>query len=921
MDLPVGEYSLLYLKKFWFFALFYILVILNLLFYYSLTIMKKNLKQLLLLWILGLWLASTVTFAETKTDCFWIADSEAWFGWAAIINYQCFDNAIEIPSTIDGKKVTEIWKWAFKNTVLTTVKLPNTLKQISESAFEDNIIEKIEIPEGVEAIDKYAFKNNKLKAIKLPKSLKVIGEEAFYKNNLEKISVPGRLNKVGDNAFCDNVGNEVIWVSDNLEWTWKNSCFKLIKASTVEDTYAGIETDFSTEITEKLWDWIKTDSPEVDELTSILEEMQNTNDTETSEWTGLSEEDRENLNQLVEDSEDTLTGEELDDELEFGGIQGFGSGNGVSGVWVTWSPVVFWAQGVPSAHALTVDDDRWDFFDWLGWMLALFWSLFWFFWLMWLVSMIYESLLVISIWEIYKKAWKRWWAFLVPVYNTMVLAEIAEDNKWRGVLPWLTPFIALWVTLADLWIIGSYAAAILGLISSVLVLWWNYKIARRFGWSVICSIANVLFTPITILFLWLRNDEYQPKKLSYDLNKPQVNEPEKTVPAPVVASEQLNNVVEHFVWPEEEPVNETTAETVSEPVSESVVETVAEPITEPVAESTNESTQTENEEIKEESNTSDEIDLTVKNEEEPEWVSEDVDLSLNSESTEEVPASEITESESSMDNEIDLSNNEGISDEEVNSLQLNLDDEFAQIDDTETPIWEIKTEEENEIILDDKPETEVTESSDTSVEASDEVNEVTEATEAPQGITEGNVETTEEANAVEVPESSTETILPSLDPELTKDNSEASESEENSEIVEESSTETILPSLDPELTKDNSENTESNEGQEKEETETDEISEEELVTEPGEEPIAESGEQVEQSMEVDGNESNSSETQDMWTDESLFEDLPQDIVDGPYNGEQVAEGNESTQEEDTTQYPDEPISDLDQLMANNNKSL
>jgi hypothetical protein len=39
-----------------------------------------------------------------------------------------------------------------------------------------------------------------------------------------------------------------------------------------------------------------------------------------------------------------------------------------------------------------------------------------------------------------------------------------------------------------------------------------------------------------------------------------------------------------------------------------------------------------------------------------------------------------------MDNEIDLSNNEGISDEEVNSLQLNLDDEFAQIDDTETPI-------------------------------------------------------------------------------------------------------------------------------------------------------------------------------------------------------------------------------------------
>lgn len=920
MDLPVGEYSFLYLKKFWFFALFYILVILNLLFYYSLTIMKKNLKQLMLLWVLGLWLASTVTFAETKTDCFWIADSEAWFGWAVIINYQCFDNAIEIPSTIDGKKITEIWKWAFKNTVLTTVKLPDTLKQISESAFEDNIIEKIEIPEGVETIDKYAFKNNKLKAIKLPKSLKVIGEEAFYKNNLEKISVPGRLNKVGDNAFCDNVGNEVIWVSDSLEWTWKNSCFKLIKASTVEDTYAGIETDFSTEITEKLWDGIKTDSPEVDELTSVLEELwvddkaDNTTDgasdlswnvsdkleieegtwdindelDDIEEWTGDIEDAESSDDEIISD-------EEIDDESSIG-------------------------VGMVSA------DDLLETLGWSYWtILAIVSGFFWIIAFIVFLWKIYQALFIISTWEIYKKAWKRWWAFLIPIYGTVVYSEIAETNKWLWIIPWLVPLAALWLSFLDLWAMVTFSVAgVLSLITLILCIVWNYRIARRFGWSKFASVLNIFFVPITTLFLWLRNDEYQPKKLSYDLNKPQVNEPEKTVPAPVVASEQLNNVVEHFVWPEEEPVAETITETVSEPVSESVVETVAEPITEPVTESTNESTQTENEEIKEESNTSDEVDLTVKNVEEPEWVSEDVDLSLNSESTEDVIASEITAPESSMDNEIDLSNNEGISDEEVNSLQLNLDDEFAQIDDTETPIWEIKTEEENEVILDDKPETEVTENGDAPVEASDKVNEVTEVTEAHQGIPEGNVETTEEANVDEVQESSTETILPSLDPELRKDNSEASELEENSEIVEESNTETILPSLNPELTKDNSENTESNEGQEMEETETDEIPEEELVTEPGEEPIAESDEQVEQSMEVDENESNSSEKQDMWLDTSLFEDMPQDIVDELNKNAQEIENSDSVSTEestDETQYPDEPISDLDQLMANNNKSL
>ena len=857
MDLPVGEYSFLYLKKFWFFALFYILVILNLLFYYSLTIMKKNLKQLLLLWILGLWLASTATFAETKSDCFWIADSEAWFGWAVIINYQCFENAIEIPSTIEGKKVTEIWKWAFKNTVLTTVKLPETLKQISESAFEDNIIEKIEIPEGVEIIDKYAFKNNKLKAIKLPKSLKTIGDEAFYKNNLEKISVPGRLNKVGENAFCENAGNEVIWVSDNLEWTWKNSCFKLIKASTVEDTYAWIETDFSTEINEKLWDWIKTDSPEVDELTSALEELgvvdSTSDETLDLSW-DVSDEleiedgtwDTEELTGEIEDIE-SLEDETIDEEV---------------------------TNEESSIGGLSLDSDFLGAFGWsFGSVLAVVSGFFWIISILVLIWKIYQTLLIISTWEIYKKAWKRWWAFLIPIYGTVVYSEIAETNKWLWVIPWLVPLAALWIGFLNLWTMITFAATgVLGLITLILCIVWNYRVARRFGWSKFASVLNVLFSPITVLFLWLRNDEYQPKKLSYDLNKPQVNEPEKSIPAPVVASEQLNNVVERFVWPEEETtatetVTEPATENIDEPTTENIdeptTETVAESTTETVAETVDENTQIETEENKEELNTSDEVDLTVKAEEEPEWVSEDVDLTLDSESTEEVTASEIAAPEGS-DNEIDLSNNKEISDEEANSLQLNLDDEFAQIDDTETPVWEIKTEEENEIILDDEPESEVKETSEATAEISEETTEATDVEETP---------------------------------------------------VEENSTETILPSLNPELTKDNSVDTESYENTESEESIINEVPEGIVPKETA----VESDEQAEQSMEVDENEPNTQETQDIWSDDSLFEDMPQDIVEESYDAEAAEVAPEEN--DDTTEYPSEPISDLDQLMANNNKSL
>ena len=811
--------------------------------------MKKNLKQLLLLWILGLWLASTATFAETKSDCFWIADSEAWFGWAVIINYQCFENAIEIPSTIEGKKVTEIWKWAFKNTVLTTVKLPDTLKQISESAFEDNIIEKIEIPEGVEIIDKYAFKNNKLKAIKLPKSLKTIGDEAFYKNNLEKISVPGRLNKVGENAFCENVGNEVIWVSDNLEWTWKNSCFKLIKASTVEDTYAWIETDFSTEINEKLWDWIKTDSPEVDELTSALEELgvvdSTSDETLDLSW-DVSDEleiedgtwDTEELTGEIEDIE-SLEDETIDEEV---------------------------SNEESSIGGLSLDSDFLGAFGWsFGSVLAVVSGFFWIISILVLIWKIYQTLLIISTWEIYKKAWKRWWAFLIPIYGTVVYSEIAETNKWLWIIPWLVPLAALWIGFLNLWTMITFAATgVLGLITLILCIVWNYRVARRFGWSKFASVLNVLFFPITVLFLWLRNDEYQPKKLSYDLNKPQVNEPEKSIPAPVVASEQLNNVVERFVWPEEET---TATETVTEPATENIdeptTETVAESTTETVAETVDENTQIETEENKEELNTSDEVDLTVKAEEEPEWVSEDVDLTLDSESTEEVTASEIVAPEGS-DNEIDLSNNKEISDEEADSLQLNLDDEFAQIDDTETPVWEIKTEEENEIILDDEPESEVTETSEATAEISEETTEATDVEETP---------------------------------------------------VEENSTETILPSLNPELTKDNSVDTESYENTESEESIINEVPEGIVPKETA----VESEVQAEQLEETSENEPNTQETQDIWSDDSLFEDMPQDIVEESYDAEAAEVAPEEN--DDTTQYPDEPISDLDQLMANNNKSL
>jgi hypothetical protein len=45
------------------------------------------------------------------------------------------------------------------------------------------------------------------------------------------------------------------------------------------------------------------------------------------------------------------------------------------------------------------------------------------------------------------------------------------------------------------------AIAVLALITIILCIVWNYRIARRFGWSKFTSVLNVLFFPITVLFL------------------------------------------------------------------------------------------------------------------------------------------------------------------------------------------------------------------------------------------------------------------------------------------------------------------------------------------------------------------------------------------------------------------------------------
>jgi len=73
-------------------------------------------------------------------------------------------------------------------------------------------------------------------------------------------------------------------------------------------------------------------------------------------------------------------------------------------------------------------------------------------------------ILIVSYWKIFTKAGKPGWAALIPIYNTVVLAEIAGQPWWYGLMP-LLAFI-------------PYVGGIVVLIFMILI---EYKLALAFG--------------------------------------------------------------------------------------------------------------------------------------------------------------------------------------------------------------------------------------------------------------------------------------------------------------------------------------------------------------------------------------------------------------------------------------------------------
>jgi len=190
-------------------------------------------KKCVVLLFMLLSLFCMAALAETEGDYTYEIQAD---GTARITKYSVPEKpeAILIPETLGGAKVTAIANFAFDDDQVVTVQIPNTVTTIEGMAFfgasqqlrvmipknhptlaeiDRNIYDKptrtlvlglnpnLNIPEGIQAIGKNACSMRTYTRITLPKSLKMIGDEAFGGASAPAFPLQEGIEVIGKQAF------------------------------------------------------------------------------------------------------------------------------------------------------------------------------------------------------------------------------------------------------------------------------------------------------------------------------------------------------------------------------------------------------------------------------------------------------------------------------------------------------------------------------------------------------------------------------------------------------------------------------------------------------------------------------------------------------------------------------------------------
>ena len=140
--------------------------------------------------------------AESDEDFRYIAFYD---GTVKITGYSGNDEIINIPSTINDKKVTSIGDFAFSDCEsLTSVTIPDSVTSIGNCAFDGcSGLTNVTIPNSVTSIGDFAFSDcESLTSVTIPDSVTSIGNQAFDGCScLTSITIPNSVTSIGDGVF------------------------------------------------------------------------------------------------------------------------------------------------------------------------------------------------------------------------------------------------------------------------------------------------------------------------------------------------------------------------------------------------------------------------------------------------------------------------------------------------------------------------------------------------------------------------------------------------------------------------------------------------------------------------------------------------------------------------------------------------
>ncbi len=109
-----------------------------------------------------------------------------------ITKYTGSDKDVKIPESYENYKVTVLGRSLFNGKDVTSVEIPDTVKEIQDYAFSSNrSLKSVKLPKNLETIGTNAFFNcSSLESIELPASLKEIGVYAFSAAGLKSVTIP-----------------------------------------------------------------------------------------------------------------------------------------------------------------------------------------------------------------------------------------------------------------------------------------------------------------------------------------------------------------------------------------------------------------------------------------------------------------------------------------------------------------------------------------------------------------------------------------------------------------------------------------------------------------------------------------------------------------------------------------------------------